>query len=337
MPELGEVAHAVSLLRKHVLNKVVTNVTAAEDELLFVKPLTSTSFCAYLTNSKVTEVGRQGKYFWLELDKTKTVLMHFGMTGWMHIRDALTHYKPMEQGGDKKAKQWILESGEEFKVDWPPKFTKFTFTAETKTSGNEVEVAFADPRRLGRVRVYECGADAMQLQEPLNKLGTDFSQAPLNEELKQQTISIISKRKAAMKSILLDQHVFSGIGNWMADEILFQSKIHPEQKGCDLPPTQLDAVYAAIIDVCHTAAELEGNTALFPKTWLMLHRWGKGRKQDQTTADGKPIDFVTVGGRTSCYVPSVQTKIKTETNEKRKNVDDTNSLSKKRSIKRQVD
>jgi hypothetical protein len=50
-----------------------------------------------------------------------------------------------------------------------------------------------------------------------------------------------------------------------------------------------------------------GNTAAFPEDWLMLHRWGKRRKNEvQKTADGHALDHITVGGRTSCYVPALQ-------------------------------
>jgi len=44
---------------------------------------------------------------------------------------------------------------------------------------------------------------------------------------------------------------------------------------------------------------------------LFLHRWGKGKKGDKITvlATGRPatIKWLTVGGRTSAFVPEVQT------------------------------
>jgi hypothetical protein len=51
-----------------------------------------------------------------------------------------------------------------------------------------------------------------------------------------------------------------------------------------------------------------GNTAAFPDDWLMLYRWGKRRKQKQVTAQGHEVAHVSVGGRTSCYVPALQKK-----------------------------
>lgn len=57
---------------------------------------------------------------------------------------------------------------------------------------------------------------------------------------------------------------------------------------------------------------------MFPENWLMLHRWGKRRKgEKQKTAEGYVVDHVTVGGRTSSYVPELQ-KLKKEANVKAK-------------------
>lgn len=312
MPELGEVSHQVSLLRTHLLSKIIKKVDAPPDNLLYVAPLTNSIFVDTLINAKVTDIGRQGKYFWFELNNSKTILMHLGMTGWIYVRNALTHYAPMEQGGDKKLKEWHKELEEQGKsaedskfvvTDWIPKYTKFSFETD-----DGQEFAFSDPRRLGRVRLFDCSSEGVHKFDPINKLGTDFSQLSNSESESLRSIIVpqLLKRKAPLKSVLLDQKVFSGIGNWMADEILFQSHMHPEEKASSLEIDEMNTLYDNIVLVCKTASELEGNTALFPKSWLMLHRWGKSRKGTQTIADGSAIDFVTVGGRTSCYVPDIQ-------------------------------
>ena len=52
-----------------------------------------------------------------------------------------------------------------------------------------------------------------------------------------------------------------------------------------------------------------GDSSKFPDEWLFNHRWGKGKKDASTTLpNGAKITFLTVGGRTSCVVPSVQKK-----------------------------
>jgi formamidopyrimidine-DNA glycosylase len=47
----------------------------------------------------------------------------------------------------------------------------------------------------------------------------------------------------------------------------------------------------------------------FPEHWLFKHRWGKGKKnQPAVLPNGDKITFLTVGGRTSAVVPTVQKK-----------------------------
>lgn len=61
--------------------------------------------------------------------------------------------------------------------------------------------------------------------------------------------------------------------------------------------------------VCSTAVELLAESDKFPETWLFKHRWGKGKKDDpKKLPNGAKIEFLTVGGRTSAVVPSVQKK-----------------------------
>jgi formamidopyrimidine-DNA glycosylase len=61
--------------------------------------------------------------------------------------------------------------------------------------------------------------------------------------------------------------------------------------------------------VCKTAVDLLADSSKFPNDWLFNHRWGKGKKDAPTALpSGARITFLTVGGRTSCVVPSVQKK-----------------------------
>lgn len=61
--------------------------------------------------------------------------------------------------------------------------------------------------------------------------------------------------------------------------------------------------------ICQTAVDLLADSSKFPDDWLFNHRWGKGKKDAPTTLpNGAKITHLTVGGRTSCVVPSVQKK-----------------------------
>lgn len=61
--------------------------------------------------------------------------------------------------------------------------------------------------------------------------------------------------------------------------------------------------------ICQTAVDLLADSSKFPDDWMFKHRWGKGKKDSPTALpNGQKITFLTVGGRTSCVVPSVQKK-----------------------------
>ena len=66
MPEIGEVARAVSYIRKHLVGKTLAKVTAIDDANVFGKVGTSgAEFQKSLTGKKVVGAGQQGKYFWI--------------------------------------------------------------------------------------------------------------------------------------------------------------------------------------------------------------------------------------------------------------------------------
>lgn len=72
---------------------------------------------------------------------------------------------------------------------------------------------------------------------------------------------------------------------------------------------QIEQLHASIDYVCTTSVGVLADSEQFPENWLFKHRWGKGKKnQPSVLPNGNKIVFLTVGGRTSAVVPSVQRK-----------------------------
>ena len=95
----------------------------------------------------------------------------------------------------------------------------------------------------------------------------------------------------------------------LRDEILYNAKLHPEQYSDTFSSEQVKQLHASIIYICQTAVDLLADSEKFPEEWLFKHRWGKGKKDaPKTLPNGEKITFLTVGGRTSCVVLSVQKK-----------------------------
>jgi hypothetical protein len=94
-----------------------------------------------------------------------------------------------------------------------------------------------------------------------------------------------------------------------SDEILFNARIHPEQYSNTLSAAQVSQLHKSLHYVVSHAVDNLVEWDSFPKSWLFKHRWDKGKKNSPSQlANGAKIEFITVGGRTSAVVPSVQKK-----------------------------
>ena len=217
-------------------------------------------------------------------------LMHFGMAGWFKIKGEETAY-------------YKLKKPEE-STDWPPKYTKFLL----QTAENDTEAAFVDFRRFARIRLIDCDAADIRNESPLKENGPDPVQDA--DTVSEEWLAAKLKSKhVPVKALLLDQANISGIGNWVGDEIMYDAKIHPEQYSDTLRPEQVSQLHKSIHYVCKLSVDNLADSRQFPEEWLFKHRWGKGKKDSATTLpNGQRFVFVTVGGRTSCVVPSVQKK-----------------------------
>ncbi|KAM4062891.1 formamidopyrimidine-DNA glycosylase h2TH domain-containing protein [Hirsutella rhossiliensis] len=293
MPEIAEVARIVHFLRLRLVGQNIAAASAIDDPNVFGKVGTSGAAVeTALRGRQVMSAGSQGKYFWIILDKPPHLVMHFGMTGWIHIKGERTAYTNYY----KKTKDSELSQ-------WPPKFWKFHLVTE---GDSPVEVAFTDPRRFGRVRLVDCPGASIREHSPLVENGPDpvvdvaiFTEEYLRTKMKSRHVPI--------KALLLDQTTISGVGNWVADETLYHAKLHPEQYCDDFDDEAIARLYQSIRYVCQTAVDKLGDSDAFPEHWLFNYRWGKGNGSAKLP-NGERLAFMTVGGRTSCYSPGVQKK-----------------------------
>ncbi|RDB29058.1 Formamidopyrimidine-DNA glycosylase [Hypsizygus marmoreus] len=289
MPELPEVERATGVVRDVAVGKRIERVETVEDEIVF-SGITHQEFATEIANRTVTGVGRHGKCFFLELDgHGRMPVLHFGMTGMLQVKGQLaTYYK---------------ETPKSANTDWPPRFHKFILHLVDDATGEVAQLAFMDARRLGRVRLRR----SPRTEPPISELGFDpILSMPLLEEF----TPLVLKRSCPIKALLLDQSFSAGVGNWVADEILYNARIHPEQKCNTLSEEQLSALHHHTSDVCRIAVSVNADDSKFPEHWLFKHRWGKGKKEKHTLKlpSGEPatIKWITVGGRTSAYVSELQ-------------------------------
>ena len=279
MPELPEVEAARRLARRVAVGRRIVGVWCALDAIVCER-VAPDRIRRALLGRRVTGVGRHGKHFWLELDRRPWPSFHFGMAGGLHAPadPGVRLVSHGARGGPGAA--------------WPPRFAKLVLDL----SGGRA-LAFADGRRLGRIRLRE----DPRTTAPISALGFDALDAlPAPARFH----ALLTARGAPIKAVLLDQGFAAGIGNWIADEVLYQARVAPKRRASTLTRVETRRIRAAIRLVVGTAVRVGSDGDRFPKGWLFHRRWGK--KAGSSDARGRAIRHDTVGGRTTAWVPALQ-------------------------------
>ena len=279
MPELPEVEFGRKLAERVAAGRRVTRVWCADDPIVF-DGVDARDVERALTGRVVVGTGRRGKYIWFELDRRPWPLFHFGMTGAFRVRDV----EPLR----------LSSSPKEPDPAWPPRFAKIHLHVEGGS-----ELVMTNARRLGRIRLRDF--DRVDAEPPLSNLGFD---PLLDLPPPGQFVSLVAARKTTLKALLLDQSFAAGVGNWIADEVLYQARLDPRRRTDGLDPADSRRLRTKLRHVVSTAVRVDADKTRFPRSWLFHRRWGK--EAGAVTAAGEPIEFLRVAGRTTAWVPSVQ-------------------------------
>lgn len=274
MPELPEVEHTRALLERALVGRRLVEVVLADDPIVIEEPK---RFDA-LRGRRVVATRRHGKVAWIELDRAPHLVFHLGMTGAWRTPGV----QPL-----------MLESTpKEVDHAWPPRFAKISIATD-----QGVHLAMTDPRRFGRLFVR----DDPRREPPVVDLGLDaLTELPTAAAFAQA----LTGRRGTLKGLLLDQRFVAGIGNWIADEVLFQARLDPRRSVATLSLRERRTLHRALDHVVKTAVRSDARKDRFPKDWLFHQRWGKvpGRQ----TTHGHPIEHLVVAGRTTAWVPALQ-------------------------------
>jgi formamidopyrimidine-DNA glycosylase len=264
VPELPEVEAARVRLDAALRGRQLVAVDAPRDPVVLGR-LTVARLREALVGARVRRVRRKGKHLWVETDRRPWLALHFGMSGALRM-----------PAMDEPA----------------PRHARLTLHTDAGT-----RVVFTDTRRFGRVRLQQDPA----AEPPISRLGRD----PLEETPSVDALQdALRRRKGPIKATLLDQSLFAGVGNWVADEILYQARLAPRRPASSLSRVELGRLRRALQLVIRTAVERDADSDRFPRTWLFHHRWG--RRAGATTSRGEHIVHETIGGRTTAWVPGRQ-------------------------------
>jgi formamidopyrimidine-DNA glycosylase len=276
VPELPEVESARRLAARVGVGRRIVSAWCAADPI--VVEATPGRVTAALRGRRVRAVRRHGKHLWLELDRRPWLLMHFGMTGGLQI--------------PKRPPLRLMSSRGVATPAWPPRFVKLRLAFD-----DGGQLAFADARRLGRIRLRE----DPRRQPPVAQLGFDaLHELPPPARF----LGMLRERTAPMKALLLDQSFAAGVGNWIADEVLYQARIDPRRPARSLSVAEGSRLRRRLRGVLALAVRVGADSDRYPRSWLFHRRWDHDPLA--RTAAGAQIRWDTIGGRTTAWAPAVQ-------------------------------
>ncbi|MGF7117631.1 Fpg/Nei family DNA glycosylase [Methanobacterium oryzae] len=157
-------------------------------------------------------------------------------------------------------------------------------------------LAFVDPRKFGKVNL----TDNMENFIKEKKLGHDALEVDL-KTFKE----LLEKRKGAIKTVLMNQHVLAGVGNIYSDEILFQTCIHPKTGTNKLKEDKIEDIFNIMESVLKTAIDRNIKHRSLPNSFIIPHRVKNGRCPN---SDVK-LKTIKVSGRTAYYCPECQKEL----------------------------
>ncbi len=270
MPELPEVETLVQQLKRKLVGNRINSMDILDKKVVDAK-------IKKILPNKVLKVWRRAKSIIIELEKGQYLLVHLRMTG--HF-----HYLPKKKQSAQKMKE-----SEKF------------ITARFHLNNGDV-LTHNDIRRFGFIKLL----DKKKIDAELEKLGPE----PLSKKFtKEKFENLLNRRKKAnIKTTLMDQHVLAGVGNIYAQEALYHAKINPKRKIGSISPVEIERLYVQLRKVLNSAIKHHGTTVDD-----YVHIEGTGGFQNYLAVYGREkcpkghdLKKISLGGRGTYYCPQCQ-------------------------------
>ncbi|MFF3247180.1 Fpg/Nei family DNA glycosylase [Streptomyces sp. NPDC002870] len=153
-------------------------------------------------------------------------------------------------------------------------------------------LSYRDQRKLQGLWL----ADDADVARILDDQGPDAMSVDLAE-----LEELLSRRRGRIKSALTDQSVLAGLGNLLADEILWRARLHPERRADELTDDDRRRLHTEMRRTLRSS--VRAGRVPTRKSWLT------GRRDDSNPTcprcDG-PLSRKRVGGRGTVWCPKCQ-------------------------------
>ena len=217
MPELPEVEVVRRGLAEHVLDRTVTEVELRGSRVARRHTAGPQDLTDRLAGRRIEAVRRRGKYLWLDLGDGVGLILHLGMSGQLLVEDAAA-------------------------PDEKHLHARFRF------ADGGPELRFVDQRTFGGLALADL--DAHGIPTTIGHIAPDLLEPAYDRAA---VVIRIKATDSAIKRVLLDQTVASGIGNIYADEALWRAQVHGERVASALTKPRIGAVLDAAAEVMREA------------------------------------------------------------------------------------
>jgi formamidopyrimidine-DNA glycosylase len=154
------------------------------------------------------------------------------------------------------------------------------------------EIRYRNLRKLGGLWLARDGADVDAL---LSRLGPDALSIDRRDFLK-----LLERRRGGIKAALMDQTFLAGVGNLLADEILWRARIHPLRPIGELSTEERSRLYRALRTVIARTVDR------YPEGYETRWTNARGRPQARCPRCRTELARTVVGGRTTYFCPTCQ-------------------------------
>ncbi|MCA9390582.1 bifunctional DNA-formamidopyrimidine glycosylase/DNA-(apurinic or apyrimidinic site) lyase [candidate division WWE3 bacterium] len=281
MPEFPE----VETVRRQ-LNETISGYTVGElwfDAVSVLRP-NPEKISVELTGKKILSVDRKGKWIVINFeDTTSCLVIHLKLTGRLFVKRIDEKQAPYTHVILGLARNTICSFSE---------------------NNCDTTLQFSTMRKFGYLEVMK----KAELMEKFSNLGPDFYEdVTLN-----MFADALASRKIAIKTLLMNQDILSGIGNIYANDALWMAKIDPQTKAHSLDKGQREGLFTALKEVLAEGLALGGASDQWflnvfgEKGGYQNHFKVYGKKGTPCTRCGNEIKYTKIAGRGTYYCSSCQ-------------------------------
>jgi formamidopyrimidine-DNA glycosylase len=229
MPELPEVETVARDLRPRIVGAAIVGARCTWARTL--RTHAPDAFAEAVAGRRVESVGRRAKQVVIELSGDAALTIHLKMTGQLFV-------VPADAPEDPYVRLVLeLQDGREIRFRDIRKFGKIGLYGRDPISGELIA-------EVGGAAVF-----AAIGPEPLDP---GFTLRDFRRRLR--------RRKARLKSLLLDQSFIAGVGNIYADEALWTARLHPLRTVRTLRPPDERRLFEAVRTILAEAIERRGSS-----------------------------------------------------------------------------